>query len=52
MEDEKVNSVFQKLLKNLSTLSQSEANGDRLDNDGMEGDADFNPYHDDNEWFE
>lgn len=52
MEDEKVNSVFQKLLKKYSMPSKSEASGDRLDNDGIEGDAEFNPYHDDKDWFE
>lgn len=52
MDDEKVNPVFQKLLKKNSMPSKSEANVDRLDNDGIEGDAEFNPFHDDVDWFE
>lgn len=52
MEDRKVNSDFQSLKKKNSMPEPPEANVDRLDNDGIEGDADFNPYHDDVDYFE
>lgn len=52
MDDTKVVPTVQEPQKNSLPDLRILISGGKRDNDGIEGDADFNPYHDDVDWCE
>ncbi|MBR3721056.1 MAG: hypothetical protein IKN09_04905 [Clostridia bacterium] len=52
MDDVRVIPVVQELQKKKPLDIRALLRGDKPDNDGIEGDAEFNTYHDDHDWCE